>query len=164
MLRKYASSTTCLAAPCRLLALLFCCTSCCQAAFLTGSICVVVATVAFGMGVDKQDLDAVLHTCLPHSLEEYVQQVRGAHCNVCAVCVLAVQSTSQCAVLAPALHTLCQGPLACAGSTHLSARPTGSLAALTSAVRNGQLFCRWAVQGVTAVWADACCSWTMPTT
>jgi hypothetical protein len=39
---------------------------------------VVVATVAFGMGVDKQDLDAVLHTCLPHSLEEYVQQVSTA--------------------------------------------------------------------------------------
>lgn len=36
-----------------------------------------MATVAFGMGVDKQDLDAVLHTCLPHSLEEYVQQVGG---------------------------------------------------------------------------------------
>jgi hypothetical protein len=27
------------------------------------------------MGIDKPDLEAVLHTCLPHSLEEYVQQV-----------------------------------------------------------------------------------------
>eukprot|EP00878_Enallax_costatus_P035165 GHUV01039158.1.p2 GENE.GHUV01039158.1~~GHUV01039158.1.p2 ORF type:complete len:111 (+),score=56.42 GHUV01039158.1:128-460(+) len=39
------------------------------------------------MGVDKQDLDAVVHTALPHSLEEYVQQVgragrdgRTGHC------------------------------------------------------------------------------------
>ncbi|WIA09963.1 hypothetical protein OEZ85_010175 [Tetradesmus obliquus] len=49
-----------------------------QGAFLSGGLRVVVATVAFGMGVDKQDLDAVLHTCLPHSLEEYVQQVGRA--------------------------------------------------------------------------------------
>lgn len=58
-----------------------------QSACLSGAVRVVVATVAFGMGVDKQDLDAVLHTCLPHSLEEYVQQVgragrdgRTGHC------------------------------------------------------------------------------------
>ncbi|KAF6257300.1 hypothetical protein COO60DRAFT_1461216 [Scenedesmus sp. NREL 46B-D3] len=49
-----------------------------QTAFLSGAIRVVVATVAFGMGVDKQDLDAVLHTCMPHSMEEYVQQVGRA--------------------------------------------------------------------------------------
>jgi superfamily II DNA helicase RecQ len=55
-----------------------CCCCCCQTAFLSGGLRVVVATVAFGMGVDKQDLDAVLHTCLPHSLEEYVQQVSTA--------------------------------------------------------------------------------------
>lgn len=58
-----------------------------QTAFTSGVLRVVVATVAFGMGVDKQDLDAVLHTSLPHSLEEYVQQVgragrdgRTGHC------------------------------------------------------------------------------------
>lgn len=36
----------------------------------------VVATVAFGMGVDKADVSAVVHLTLPHSLEDYVQQVR----------------------------------------------------------------------------------------
>eukprot|EP00775_Hariotina_reticulata_P004471 gene4471-4725_t len=47
-------------------------------AFQAGTIRVVVATVAFGMGIDKPDLEAVLHTALPHSLEEYVQQVGRA--------------------------------------------------------------------------------------
>lgn len=46
--------------------------------FLQGKIRVMVATIAFGMGLDKPDLEAVLHTHLPHSLEEYVQQVGRA--------------------------------------------------------------------------------------
>lgn len=46
-----------------------------QAGFLSGAVRVVVATVAFGMGVDKQRLGGVVHACLPRSLEEYVQQV-----------------------------------------------------------------------------------------
>eukprot|EP00967_Tisochrysis_lutea_P120668 scaffold198113_cov18-Tisochrysis_lutea.AAC.2 len=36
---------------------------------------VVVATIAFGMGVDKAEVGAVVHLTLPHSLEDYVQQV-----------------------------------------------------------------------------------------
>ena len=36
---------------------------------------VVVATVAFGMGVDAQGVRGVVHMSLPRSLEEYVQQV-----------------------------------------------------------------------------------------
>lgn len=56
--------------------------------FAAGRVRVVVATVAFGMGVHVVDLDAVVHASLPRSLEEYVQQIgragRGgseAHCH-----------------------------------------------------------------------------------
>lgn len=54
------------------------CSRCLQNAFLRGQLRVMVATVAFGMGMDKPDLEAVLHTSMPHSLEEYVQQVGRA--------------------------------------------------------------------------------------
>ena len=46
-----------------------------QEAFCSGKTKVVVATVAFGMGVDAQGVKGVIHTTLPRSLEEYVQQV-----------------------------------------------------------------------------------------
>ena len=49
-----------------------------QAAFMAGRIRVVVATVAFGMGVDAASVTAVVHLVLPRSLEEYVQQVLKA--------------------------------------------------------------------------------------
>jgi superfamily II DNA helicase RecQ len=39
---------------------------------------VVVATVAFGMGVDKPDIRRIIHYGAPHTLEEYVQQVGRA--------------------------------------------------------------------------------------
>lgn len=63
--------------------------SCIQNAFLRGHLRVMVATVAFGMGMDKPDLEVVLHVNLPHSLEEYVQQVgRGGRDGRTAHCVL----------------------------------------------------------------------------
>jgi DNA topoisomerase-3 len=42
-----------------------------QSAFLGGRLDVVVATVAFGMGVDKADVRTVVHLALPGSLESY---------------------------------------------------------------------------------------------
>lgn len=52
-----------------------------QELFCSNKIRVVVATVAFGMGLDKQDVGAVIHYSLPESLEEYVQEIGRAGRN-----------------------------------------------------------------------------------
>ncbi|KAG9446654.1 hypothetical protein H6P81_012782 [Aristolochia fimbriata] len=49
-----------------------------QELFCSNKIRVVVATVAFGMGLDKSDVGAVIHYSLPESLEEYVQETGRA--------------------------------------------------------------------------------------
>ncbi len=46
-----------------------------QQGFMTGQVDVVVATSAFGMGIDKADVRFVLHAASPASLDAYYQEV-----------------------------------------------------------------------------------------
>ena len=60
-----------------------------QEAFAEESIDTIVATVAFGMGIDKSNVRYVIHSGLPKSLENYQQESgRAGRDNLEAECVL----------------------------------------------------------------------------
>lgn len=70
-----------------------------QDAFMRSSTGIVVATIAFGMGVDKADIRYIYHYNLPKSLENYSQEIgRAGRDRQKAICEMFVCPDDLCAL------------------------------------------------------------------
>jgi len=58
-----------------------------QNKFMDGTLSCVVATIAFGMGIDKKDIRSIIHYDLPKSIEHYSQEIgRSGRDGMPALC------------------------------------------------------------------------------